>query len=220
MIAERVGEGILAVAEEQERQLDEKLRQLETMDEDDFEALRQKRRQEMQKKMSQEQAWRQLGHGRYAEMTDTKDFFNAAKKSERMVVHFYRGVTPRCEIIDAHLQRLAEKHVETRFVKVNAEKNPFLVERLHIIMLPTLVLCKDGKTQHSIIGFDEFGGTDDFDTEDVAYILAQHGVLHYDGDRSEEIRRNASGAGRNRMRMTTGTNQFVGEDDDDFSDEE
>jgi hypothetical protein len=35
------------------------------MDEDDFEALRQKRKLELQKKMRQEQDWRQLGHGRF-----------------------------------------------------------------------------------------------------------------------------------------------------------
>ncbi len=34
------------------------------IDEDDFEALRQKRRLELQKKMRQEADWRQLGHGR------------------------------------------------------------------------------------------------------------------------------------------------------------
>lgn len=64
------------------------------------------------------------------ELTDTKEFFAAAKKSERLVAHFYRSVSPRCEIVDAHLQKLAYEHVETRFVKIDAEKNPFLVERL------------------------------------------------------------------------------------------
>jgi hypothetical protein len=34
------------------------------LDEDDFEALRQKRKLLLQKKMKQEQDWRQLGHGR------------------------------------------------------------------------------------------------------------------------------------------------------------
>lgn len=160
----------------------------------------------------------ECGLFRYLEMTDTKEFFNAAKKSERMVVHFYRGVTPRCEIIDAHLQRLAETHVETRFIKINAEKNPFLVERLHIVMLPTLVLCRDGKTQHSIIGFDEFGGTDDFETEDVAYVLSLHKMLNYDGDRSEEIRRRATGAGRNRMRLNASSSSRA--EDDDYSDDD
>ncbi|RYG66429.1 hypothetical protein EON64_09785 [archaeon] len=75
---------------------------------------------------------------RYSEMTDTKDFFNAAKKSRFMVVHFYRPVTPRCQIVDAHFQKLAPQHMETRFVKIDAEKNPFLVERLGIIIMPTI----------------------------------------------------------------------------------
>lgn len=39
------------------------------VDEDDFEALRQKRRQNLQKKMKQEQDWKQLGHGRYGVMS-------------------------------------------------------------------------------------------------------------------------------------------------------
>jgi hypothetical protein len=47
---------------------------------------------------------------RYSEIADTKDFFNAAKKSVRMVVHFYRSVTPRCEIVDAHLSKLAFRY--------------------------------------------------------------------------------------------------------------
>jgi hypothetical protein len=55
-----------------------------------------------------------------------------------MVVHFFRGVTPRCQIVDAHLYKLASTHLETRFVKIDAEKNPFLVERLGVIIMPTI----------------------------------------------------------------------------------
>jgi hypothetical protein len=136
-------------------------------------------------------------------LSDTKEFFNAAKKSQRLVVHFYRGVTFRCQIVDAHLQRLAETHLETRFVKIDAEKNPFLVERLGIIMMPTIVLIKDGKTEHSLIGFDELGGTDDFTTNDIAYVLSQHGVLNYDGDQSDEITSRSKKAGLNSMKLAT-----------------
>jgi hypothetical protein len=120
-----------------------------------------------------------------------------------MIVHFYRGVTPRCQIVDAHFSRLAASHLETRFVKIDAEKNPFLVERLGIIMMPTMVLIKDGKTEHSIRGFDEFGGTDDFTTADMAYVLAQHNVLNPEdaGDRSEEIAKLKMKAGLNAMRL-------------------
>lgn len=137
------------------------------------------------------------------EISDTKEFFNAAKKSSRMIVHFYRSVTPRCQIVDAHFERLAPTHLEARFVKIDAEKSPYLVEKLGIILMPTIVLIKDGKTEHAIHGFDEFGGTDDFTTSDMAYVLARHNVLNYENDRSEEISQRATKAGLNSVRLAT-----------------
>jgi hypothetical protein len=63
MMLERVGNGILQAAALEERKLDEQLAKLETLDEDDFEALRQKRMLDLKKKARQEQDWKQLGHG-------------------------------------------------------------------------------------------------------------------------------------------------------------
>jgi hypothetical protein len=60
------------------------------------------------------------------------------------VVHFYRPTTRRCEIVDKHFYALAAKHMETKFLRVNAEKAPFLVEKLHIWMLPTIVCVQNG----------------------------------------------------------------------------
>lgn len=216
---ERVEHGMLLAAQAQERALDEQLKKMETLGEDDFEALRQKRKLDLQRQLRQEQDWRQLGHGRYAEMTDTKDFFNSAKKSSRMLVHFYRSVTPRCQIVDAHFERLAPNHVECRFVKIDAEKNPFLVERLGIILLPTIVLIKDGKTEHSIHGFDEFGGTDDFRTEDMAYVLAGYGMIKPESveDRSQEIAENSVRSGFNSIRVNIRGAAVLEDEDDDFT---
>lgn len=219
-LIESVEAGILQQAEKEERKLDEKLRAMEDMDEDDFEALKERRRQALQKQVRQEQDWKQLGHGVYTELTDTKEFFNAAKRSPKMVVHFFRGVTPRCQIVDAHFERLAPKHLETRFVKIDAEKNPFLVERLGVIIMPTIVLIKDGKTEHSLRGFDELGGTDDFSTEDMAYVLSNHGVLKFEMDRGEEIAGRAKRAGLNSMRVNTVKRGQYDElsDDENFDD--
>lgn len=218
---ERVNEGMLRVAQAQEAALDAQLAKMENLGEDDFEALRQKRKLDLQKQMRQEADWRQLGHGRYAEMTDTKDFFNAAKKSARMLVHFYRSVTPRCQIVDAHFERLAASHVECRFVKIDAEKNPFLVERLGIIIIPTIVLIKDGKTEHAIHGFDEFGGTDDFRTEDMAYVLSNYGMIKPDAlaDRSEEIAENSVRSGFNSIKVNIRSSAYgqMDHDEDDFT---
>ena len=46
--------------------------------------------------------------------------------------------------------------------QINAEKSPFLTERLKIWMLPTLALIKMEKTVDYVVGFDELGGTDGF----------------------------------------------------------
>ena len=106
-----------------------------------------------------------------------KRFFEELKGSNRAVVHFYRPTTRRCEIVDKHLFPLARKHVETKFVRVNAEKAPYLVEKLHIWMLPTLVCVKDGKTDHSIVGFDEMGGRDDLESSTLEAVLLKHGAV-------------------------------------------
>ena len=68
--------------------------------------------------------------------------------------------------------------------------------------MPTIVLVKDGHTDHAIHGFDEFGGTDDFTTDDCAYILSTHGVLKFDGpDRSEDVSQRATKAGYNKIKL-------------------
>ena len=90
-------------------------------------------------------------------------------------MHFYRPTTRRCEILDKHLGLLARKHMETKFMRVNAEKSPFLCERLGIWMLPTVVIINAGKTEHSIVGFDEMGGNDAFHTEELERLLIKYG---------------------------------------------
>lgn len=65
------------------------------------------------------------GHGEYTEI-DEKDFFSACKKSPEIIIHFYKRDTPRCKIFDHHLKIIASKHLEARFLKINAENAPFL----------------------------------------------------------------------------------------------
>eukprot|EP01066_Platyproteum_vivax_P009172 Platyproteum_vivax@DN4010_c0_g1_i1.p1 len=168
---------ILRALEEKEEAIDEEIRRMDNLGEDDLENIRQNRIREMKENAKKRGEFLSLGHGQYSELYDAKDFFESAKKSSRLVVHFWRPSTWRCEIIDKHLSLLAPKHMECRFVKVNAEKMPWLAEKMQIIVLPTLVLVKDGATEHSIIGLDEFGGKDDFATEVIEKRLADWGLL-------------------------------------------
>jgi hypothetical protein len=149
-IGDVIGERLLGVLEAEEEKLDRKLQALEDMDEDDVERLRARRLDQMKKFAKQKSEWLANGHGEYRECDDQKRFFDELRAAPRAVIHFYRPSTRRCEIIDKHFYALAPKHIETKFLRVNAERSPFLAERLHIWMLPTIVCCRDGKTDHSI----------------------------------------------------------------------
>ena len=144
--------------EAQEEQLDAELTRLDRVDEDELEALRRERLAGMKRSAEQRATWMAAGHGEYREIHDQKQFFEDLKKEHRAVVHFYRPSNRKCDLVDKALGALARKHIEAKFVRVDAEKAPFLAEKLKIWMLPTVVLIKAGRTEHSIVGLDEVGG--------------------------------------------------------------
>lgn len=165
-----------------EQQLDAEIERLDKFDEDDFEVLRQKRMDALKKSQQQKQEWMSQGHGKYSEVADEKEFFDACKKSKKVVCHFYRDSTFRCKIVDKHLEILAPKHLETKFIKIDAEKCKFLVDRLRIVVLPTICMAIEGKTQDYIVGFDDLGGKDEFPTEMLEWRLGRANVINYSGD--------------------------------------
>ncbi|KAF6142405.1 hypothetical protein GIB67_033832 [Kingdonia uniflora] len=88
----------------------------------------------------------------------------------------------KIEVVDKHLVLLAKQHIETRFIKINAEKSPFLAEKLKIVVLPTLALIKNAKVDDYVVGFNELGGTDGFTTEELEERLAKAQVLLLEGE--------------------------------------
>ena len=74
---------------------------------------------------------------------------------------------------------MAKKHVETKFIKLNVEKAPFLSERLHIKVIPTMALLIDGITKDFIVGFGDLGNTDEFSTEMLEWRLGCTDVINY-----------------------------------------
>jgi len=80
------------------------------------------------------------------------------------------------------LEELARKHIESRFVKINAERSLFLTERLKIKTLPTIALIKDNKPIDYIVGFVDLGNTDDFNVEILEWRIARADVIEYNGD--------------------------------------
>lgn len=172
----------MKTAQVMEEQVDAEMKRLETMDEDDLEILKRQRIEAMKKLQEKKQQWMQQGHGEYEEIPEEKEFFNVTKNSENVVCHFYREETQRCKIFDKHLSILAKKHIETKFCKIDAEKCPFLCDRLKIRTIPTLILVKDSITRGYVVGFTDLGNTDDFSTEMLAWRLGHAEVINYKGD--------------------------------------
>jgi hypothetical protein len=179
-VQSHVEEKLLQVALAIEDQIDLQTKKLEDLDEDDLERIREKRMAEMRKMNEQRANWRRIGHGQYQLLTNEKEFFEAAKASDHMICHFFRSSTQRCKIMDKHLELLAPKHIETRFVRIDAEKSPYLVQNLRVVVLPTIALVRKGKTVDYIVGFDDLGGQDDFPTEVLEWRIACQGIIQVD----------------------------------------
>lgn len=189
---------ILQASRAQEKAIEDEIDRYDHLlhDEDALEQMRAKRLEEMKRASQQKQEWKSNGHGRYTEIglgqnsqDIAKEFFEATKKSERLVVHFYRPTTAFCDVYHRHLEKLAPMHLETRFLKMNVEGcdqrggsgGSYLVEKLGIHILPTLLIVKNRKVVHHIRGFDEMG-SEQCSTASVAYVLGVHGAINRDNE--------------------------------------
>lgn len=93
-----VEQHLLAAAQKVEDQLDNEMHQLQKLDEDDMESLRQQRLQQMKKAALKKKEWLSKGHGEYNEIATEKEFFAEMKGEERMICHFYRENWP-CKVL-------------------------------------------------------------------------------------------------------------------------
>eukprot|EP00955_Chlamydomonas_euryale_P083113 363801-Chlamydomonas_euryale.AAC.11 len=60
-----------------------------------------------------------VGHGQVTEVTEG-DFLEVVTNTDKVVVHFFHRDFERCKIMNKHLEILARKHFETRFIKMSA----------------------------------------------------------------------------------------------------
>jgi len=147
-----------------EKAADQQSRQVDAGDDDDLIALRAQRLAKLKQMQSKEVEWRAKQHGSYREITQD-DFFNVVVRdkggSDDVVVHFYHKDFQKCVIMDSRLETLAQSVLSIKFVKLNVEKAPFIVERLKVSTLPCLVLFHNDVAVDRVLGFEEVGTADD-----------------------------------------------------------
>lgn len=97
LVQRAVEDTILKAAKEAEDQLDNQIRALENLEDDDLERMRQARIDQLKRQAQQREQWRARGHGSLREIDTEKDFFAEMKGADRMICHFYRENWP-CKV--------------------------------------------------------------------------------------------------------------------------
>lgn len=211
----------------QEKVVDDELKFYDSLLSDDsaLERLRAKRLQSMQQAANAQRKYRDAGHGSYDELQtsqqDARDvaetFFAATKTSERLVVHFYRPTSEYCDVYHKLLNELAPKHMETRFMKINvqdcAEKAVmFLVDRLKIRVMPTVVLIHKRQVVHQLLGFDEVPGGAEATPSQLAKALYEHKMVEWRDEFSNDDDAEGGAYGVNAIHLRTGRNGALNQD--------
>jgi hypothetical protein len=198
IVGQALAQQLDKTAKIQEQQIIQEINRYDALleaNDSELEILRERRLEQMKKAQEQKQNWISLGHGSYTSIGEgqhgedaAKEFFDASKKSERLVVHFYRPSTRICDVFHSHLEKLAARHLETRFVKINVDQcaedgatgsgASYLVEKLGIVVMPTIVIVRNRKAVHHIRGFSELGGTEEFSAEALEWVIGSHGGVN------------------------------------------
>ena len=144
----------------------------------------------MKARAEEQQEWADKGHGTMTKITDQKEFFEVSKGSQKVVVLFTRDSNRWGAVMKEHLTNLAARHLEARFVWVDAENAPFLTDRLNIWMLPTIVCIKGNKVDIQHNGLDEIDGSGRYSSGMLEYLLHADGMLEeaplYDQEMRDE----------------------------------
>ncbi|CAI0427686.1 unnamed protein product [Linum tenue] len=155
----------------------------ELMDDPELEKLHADRIAALKREAEKRESLKRQGHGEYREITEG-DFLGEVTKGDKVICHFYHKEFYRCKIVDKHLKALAPKHVDTKFVKLDAENAPFFVAKLGIKTLPCVILfskkesCfRKGIASDRLVGFEDLGGKDDFPTTRIENYFIKKGII-------------------------------------------
>jgi thiol-disulfide isomerase/thioredoxin len=199
------------------KQEDDSDSDLEEFDDDDavLEAIRQKRLAQLKHAHAKLDAQNAKGHGQ-VRVISQDEFLPECMSSRFVVVHFFHKEFERCNILSHHLKKLANAHLNCKFVEIDAEKAPFFVVKLKVQTLPTMIVFKDGKAVNRLVGFEDLMTASDnnttineFPTSRLGYWLEQTGAIEYDGPESDEEKDENVSKSR-----TSGSHRFKVYDDD------
>ena len=163
--------------------LDEEPEDKDADDDPELRRIRESRLRQIRSQQTERLENLAKGHGQFREVVQD-EFLAEVTSSQRVVCHFYHREFIRCAVMDKHLVKLAGQHIETKFIKINAEKAPFFVDKLKIMTMPTVALFIDGICIDKILGFEGLthdmsaGKEDEWPTIVLARLLAKKNMVY------------------------------------------
>jgi len=152
-------------------------------DDAELEAIRQRRLHEMRAMQAKTAQQRALGHGEVRTITQDEFLPECTGSSEWVAVHFFHSEFERCKIMDHHLKLIAPTQLNCKFLRMDADKAPFFVQKLNIKTLPTLMVFREGKAVNRLMGFEGLAPNpnepDKWHTKRLERWLARTGAIEY-----------------------------------------
>ncbi|KAI9683917.1 MAG: hypothetical protein M1829_004252 [Trizodia sp. TS-e1964] len=153
---------------------------LATLDEDSAatDAFRAQRIEQLSAELSRSKAMKAQSFGSVTTAMTEKEVLDITTSTQYSLVHFFKPDFHRCSIMDSHLETLAPKHFDTRFLRLDVDNAPFLATRLAIKVLPCVLAFINGVSVARIVGFEGLAASEDsFTTADLERRLLSTGVL-------------------------------------------
>lgn len=165
---------------------------LDEVDEDEeLTAIRQARIAQLKQQQSQHAINLSLGHGSLRTITESEFLSECTGSSKFVIVHFYNDEFERCKIMDFHLKIVAKGHMEAKFLRLDANKAPFFVNKFRIRTLPSLFVYEEGREIGRLTGFEGLSNNngqkpDEWHTGRLQEWLSKTGAIRYEKP-SEEV---------------------------------
>ncbi|CAL9731338.1 phosducin-like protein 1 [Monosporozyma unispora] len=140
--------------------VDELLNELEDEAEDNdvFVRYREQRLQEISQHIKKVEDSVKFGnYGILDTVNEESKLLKMSSEIDRIIIHFQMETFAKCRFMNDRLKTLSQKHLTTKFVKVNVEDCPFLVKKLNIKVLPFVVGYRKGKEVLRLVGFSKLG---------------------------------------------------------------
>ncbi|CAN6665931.1 phosducin-like protein 1 [Trichomonascus vanleenenianus] len=165
-------------SDREELQDDEDFMDLLDGDDDAFmNGYREKRMQELAASMKSAKENISQGYGSVTEVSEKEVLETTTGEAKYCIVHFKVKGFKKCQTMAEKLRILARRHVQTRFLEVEAPEAPFLVTKLNIKVLPCVIAYVSGKEVMRFVGFEKLGNGEDFPPEVLERQLFAAGAI-------------------------------------------